>query len=232
MYIADLLSRSFEETIKDFEEETDLNEIVHSINMSRSKEEEFKFETDSDEVLKEIKRLDREGWPSNKNSVPERLKAYYKLRNEIYVEEGLVFHGDRLIVPKKMRRAMLDLIHEGHQGILKCKLRARSLLFWPGINNDIENMVLSCKICEKFRESNKKETLIPHEVPSRPFQYICTDICEHGNKEFLIVIDKYSKWLEVLKVKNKQSSELIGKFKLLFATHGIPETQIMFHSRR
>ena len=54
---------------------------------------------------------------------------------------------------------MLNKIHESHQGVVKSKLSARSLLNWPGINSDIEKIVLSCRICEKFRDANKKEDI-------------------------------------------------------------------------
>ena len=82
---------------------------------------------------------------------------------------------------------MLSRLHEGHQGILKTKLRAKSLLFWPNINSEIENLILACPLCEQYRSANIKEPLQQHEIPARPFMKVACDIGELGNGNFLIL---------------------------------------------
>ena len=56
-----------------------------------------------------------------------------------------------------MRTEMLAKIHESHQGIVKSKQRARSILFWPGMNADVENVVSSCVTCQQFRKNQAPE---------------------------------------------------------------------------
>ena len=68
--------------------------------------------------------------------------------------------------------------------------------------------------------------MIPHDIPDRPFQKIAADICEYGNKNYLIVMDYFSKWLEIIPIVTKRSGELIKRFRSFFATHGIPEELI------
>lgn len=144
----------------------------------------------------------------------------------MYNENGLVFLGDRIVVPTNLRKAMLEKLHESHIGITKTKLRARGIFYWPGIDTDIENFISRCRICEKFQPLNSKEPLIPHEVPSLPFEKIGCDICQVEKDDFLIVTDYFSKWIEIIPIKTKQSLNIIECLKTVFATHGIPKTII------
>lgn len=135
------------------------------------------------------------------------------------VSEGLVFYKERIVVPKRLRMEMLKLLHEGHFGQTKTKLRAREVIYWPGINSDIERMIENCKICEKYRCANTKNYLMPHEISLLPFYKISADILDHGGKSYLCVVDYYSKWIEILDIKDKTANSAL---KPVFATHGIP----------
>ncbi|XP_043473419.1 uncharacterized protein K02A2.6-like [Leptopilina heterotoma] len=108
-------------------------------------------------------------------------------------------------------------------GIEKTKSRARQLLYWPGLMSEIENMISKCTICERYRSLNSKEPLIVHDIPDIPFNKIACDICEFAGKNYLVIQDYYSKWLEMLEIKNKTASEVIINLKTVFATHGIPK---------
>lgn len=226
MHIADLLSRSFSQNNVEYEDEDGIKDVIHSVDISEGNREKLREGIDRDEVLNGLKKFCLNGWPTNKKLIPEALRVYFKNRNEIYVEDDLLFFNERIIIPGSLRREVLQFIHEGHQGIVKSKLRAKALVYWPGINNDIENIVTECRTCEKFRRANRKEELIPHPIPDRPFQKIGVDICEYGAKSYLVVIDYFSKWLELVPIKFKHSGEIITKLKVIFATHGIPEKMI------
>ena len=57
---------------------------------------------------------------------------------------------------------MLNKIHESHLGIVKCKERARDMLYWPGMSTHIEDVVSQCAVCNENKNSNPKEPLLPH----------------------------------------------------------------------
>ena len=59
------------------------------------------------------------------------LKLYWPLRDDISVEDGLILLGSRVIVPECLRGKILQQIHGGHFGIHKCKLGAKSCVYWP-----------------------------------------------------------------------------------------------------
>lgn len=166
MYVADLLSRSYDKN--NVLNDNILTERVHSVDrilqLSDSKKFEFQKLTNEDKVLSKVIEYHMSGWPAYK-SLDDSVKFHYKLSDHLNVEEGLLFNGDRIIVSLKLRNEMLKILHEPHLGTTKTKARARQLLYWPGINNDIENLVLKCSVCEKYQVSNCKEQLINHEIP-------------------------------------------------------------------
>ncbi|GBL82621.1 hypothetical protein AVEN_263699-1 [Araneus ventricosus] len=188
MYLADTLSRAFKSDTQ-IKDNPEMNNIVHSITkylpMSQSRLTQFKYETDQDKELQTVIKFVKEGWPKveNKNWSQE-LKQYCKSQSDLYTNEGLPFINDKIVVPNSLRQQMLTLIHEGHFTMEKCKQRDRELMYWPGLNRDIETILSHCEICEKFRCSNTNEPLEPHSVPDRPFE----KIREFGNLNYLVII--------------------------------------------
>ena len=68
-----------------------------------------------------------------------------------------------------MRTDVLKLIHEGHLGVPKCRLRASTSVYWPGVNEDISDLVWQCEICQLSQHRNQKEPLVSVEIPSTPW---------------------------------------------------------------
>ena len=71
---------------------------------------------------------------------------------------------------------MLDLIHEGHQGIEKCLLHSRESLFWPGISNEIHQTVDKCGICQATSTAQRKLPSVPSEIPPKTWHTLGTDL--------------------------------------------------------
>lgn len=225
MIVADHLSRSYlkNETGKDT---SSLNEIIHSINVTDNSLEMIKNATKKDCVLSAIQHYYEIGWPQDKSKVPENLRQFWKIRNEIHVENDVVFRDERVFVPRSLRSQMLATLHVGHAGITKSKKRANGIMFWPGISSDIEDYVSQCKSCCRFRNSNIKEPMIAHPIPEHPFNKISADICEYGGLFYLMITDFFSKWIDVVPIKNKTAGEVIQKLKIFFSNFGIANTLI------
>ena len=228
LFIADTLSRAY---LPAKGEQQELNEdievMVHSmvteIPASPEKIEELKKETAKDEALSQLKKQMIEGWPNHKHEVPQNIAIYWNIRHDLSEAEGLIFKDHQLVIPTAMRRDMLNLIHESHLGIEKCKSRARAILFWPGMSNDIYEKVSKCATCATYKMKNQKEPMIAHRIPDRPWQKLGTDLCEHKGKNYLVVVDYYSKFIETALLSNKTAGTVITHLKSIFARHGIPE---------
>lgn len=161
-------------------------------------------------------------WPNNKKNCPSQLTYYYRFKDDIIFENGLLFYNDRIIVPAKMRKEILNKLHEPHFGITKTMQRAKMSVFWPNITNEIENLVNNCNVCQINAPNNRNEPMILHEIPNKPFVKIGCDILEHKAKNYLAVMDYFSKWIELVKLNGKTAKEINTKLMHIFATHGYP----------
>jgi hypothetical protein len=124
-----------------------------------------------------------------------------------------------------MQQQTLKKIHVGHQGIVRCQTRAKTAVWWPGIHHDVTNLVKQCFICAK-EATPKREPLIPTELPLYPWQKVATDLFVLNGKNYLLAVDYYSRYPEVVKLNSTTSSSIISALKSIFSQHGIPETVI------
>lgn len=200
-----------------------LDSLVTRLAMSEKRKFEFRKETEADKELIELINFINKGWPNEKRNVPVYLLNYWKCREDLSVAQGLVFLGSKVVVPKILRGQMLMLLHEGHLGMEKTKNRARQILYWPGINSDIENFISNCKICEKFSMRNCKQPLLPYPLPDRPWKRVGCDIFSIYDHSYLVLYDAYSNWLEVAMLKDKSVRGVIWKFKSIFSKYGVPD---------
>jgi transposase InsO family protein len=228
MYVADALSRAFlpDGPVPD-EINDDVTKMIHSLvenlPMTVEKLEELKSATVEDEFLQQLIQFIKDGWPSSRVNSPSAVGHYWKFQDEIFEANGLLFFGQKLIIPEKLRPDILRRIRESHLGMEKCKSRARAVVYWPGISADIERLVAKCSTCLKHQRSNQKEPLKPHTVPARAWQILGTDIFKYKSKSYLVIVDYYSKFPKISLLKDKSSQAVITSMKSVFARHGIPD---------
>lgn len=219
--LADYLSRYMNESEESHEDKT-ITESVLTINVSNEKMNELQRETQNDKILSKIKEYCLLGWPNNKEKCEPSMRYYYRMRNEILLDNDILFYNERVIIPTSMRKIMLEKLHEPHFGINKTLKRAQSSVFWPNITNEIEQAVSHCRICQENSRLNQKEPLIPHDIPNEPFKKVACDILEHQGSSFLSVIDFYSNWIELIKLKGKTAREINIELLRVFSRFGYP----------
>ena len=135
--------------------------------------------------------------------------------------------GNSLVIPKLRRQLLLEELHEAHPGISRMKSRALMLMWWPNINKNIENKVKSCSVCQESRPLPPTAPLQPWYWPDRPWSRLHIDYAgPMKSKMFLVVIDAYSKWLDVFSVTLANSESTIDKLHIQFVTHGIPNSVV------
>lgn len=164
------------------------------------------------------------GFPANYNEVDPIIRPYAKVKDSLSVDEELVVYGSRLVVPRKLRKDVLQRLHSSHQGIGRTRSRARQSVYWPGIDNDIKNIVEACKDCHELLPSQQKEPFMSEEEPSRPFESTSGDYFSHAGKTYLIYVDRLSGW-PMVKMYNQEATaaKLITTLRKFFAATGIPE---------
>ncbi len=225
--VADTLSRQFLDNADDTSTiDDDIQAYVHMITtnqpVSDQKIQEVAAETRQDRQFQILISSILEGWPDTVQECPVMIREFYNFRDELTYIDGIVYKGEKIVVPATMRKEMLERIHTGHLGIVKCKDRARDVLFWPRMAQDIQRMVENCATCQANRNANVKEPMIPTEVPELPWQIVSTDLFTINNHDYLLVVDYFSKYVEVALLSNTKSRTVITHLKSIFARHGIP----------
>ena len=136
----------------------------------------------------------------------------------------MIVYGCRLLIPTAMCQQALANLHDSHQGTVRTKERARLSIYWPGIDNDIDNVIRSCKICQDQLPSNSKEPIMSKPKPFWPFQEIAMDFCSYGGEQFLIVVDCFTDWPEIIPMQHDTStSRLIQALTQLFCQTAVPD---------
>jgi hypothetical protein len=161
------------------------------------------------------------GWPAVMPESP-LLKQYWVNRDHFTVVEDLLLFDDRLVIPRDLRLNILDLLHEGHMGITKTRALATTCVWWPNISSHIEETVNKCNTCAVHRPE-RKEPLLPSSFPERPWSRLGMDLFDLKGKTFLVVVDYYSRWVELRPLKKLTSSHTINHIKSMFGIHGIPD---------
>ena len=157
----------------------------------------------------------------------DSVSPYHKLWNELSVHDGCLLRGNRVVVPPEGRKKVLELLHESHPGNTRMKALARSYVWWPGVDQEIEEKVKAYSSCQRIRHNPASAPLHPWEFPQQPWERLHTDYAgPYEGTMILIVIDEYSKWLEVIPVTAATSSVTIDHLHSMFATHGLPKTLV------
>ena len=141
-----------------------------------------------------------QGWPKSIKQVPPMLHPFWMFREELTVEDGLILKGTRIIIPNNQCKAILKLIHEGHLGLNKCKLRAKETVYWPGLNEQLEDLVLNCELCLKYSTAKHKlepSLALGQEVPLYPWTKLAMDIFHFEGVSYLLIVD-YTSWYPVV----------------------------------
>ena len=104
-----------------------------------------------------------------------------------------------------------------------CLRKARDLVFWPSMNAEIKEAVTNCSICAEFQAKQQKQPMQSHEIPDRPWSRLSSDLFTLHNKEYIVLVDSYSDYVEVSQLKATTTTALIEFFKEQFSRHGIPD---------
>lgn len=195
--------------------------LMEQLDSSPVTSSQIKQWTEKDPLLSKVKDLVLRG---GCHTDVEVVTPYHKYWSELSVHAGCLLRGNRVVIPPQGRANVMELLHEGHPGNSRMKSLARSYVWWPGIDRDLEDKVKSCDLCQKIRHSPATAPLHPWEFPKQPWERLHADFAgPFLGKMFLIVVDSYSKWLEVVPLSSATSSLTIDSLRSIFATHGLPK---------
>ena len=171
----------------------------------------------------ELRNTIEAGFPKSKDELPECIRRYYQMQEDLYVIDATIFKGKRMLIPKSLRTQVLDGLHAAHQGVAGMRANARERLFWPGLDADLKLKRDQCHKCNENAPSQPDEPIVYTPVPELPFQQVVTDYYSLKGFDYLIYADRFTGWVEVAKVPNTSLGVFMKSILKWFRSYGVPE---------
>ena len=206
------------DTIVEKEAETYLQAVITSIPASDDRVDVYRQAQAEDPECSKLIDFCKSGWPKKAKG---EMKRFWQARGELTYSKGLLLHGSRIVVLKKLQKETLEKIHGGHQGILRCRLRVSESVWWPGVSSEVEHFIKACPECQKAAVPSR-EPLLPSALPDHPWEKVAADLFELGKATYLLVVDYFSRYVEVQELSTTTASKVIAILKTIFARYGVP----------
>ena len=194
--------------------------------------DEIKAATRDDEALSLcMKAIKSREWEkvikeARNSEIAEILKSLKVVKDELTVNASsdLILRNNRIVVPTSLRERIVEIAHEGHQGVVKTKQLLRGKVWFPGIDRIVERRIKQCIPCQATSMSNLCDPVNMSELPSGPWINVSVDFADLPSGEHLLVItDDYSRFPVVEIVTSTSAKAVIPKLDRVFALFGVPE---------
>lgn len=223
--IADYLSRQPVDE-PDVEEDEASDEYINFVaghSVPRNiKREELAEATKADKVLMAVGKLIK----GEEMSVEEKslAKPYEQVREQLTVlDDGLMLRERRLVIPEAMQKAVVAIAHEGHLGMTKTKGLLRTKVWFPAMNQMVEEAVKACLACQ-LESSARAEPVKSTELPAKAWERLAMDFFGPlpNNHELMVVMDEFSRFPVVMEVKSTAAEHVVPALRGIFGLLGIP----------
>ena len=196
--------------------------MVQTINMN----EEINFEkikslTKRDPILKKVLNNLKLGWTND-----PLISEYARVKEQLSIHDNVILYGNRIVIPSELQCDILKQLHVGHNGITAMKAEARKWVWWPKIDQDLSEVTKACEICfTNFKPV--KAPVLSWPISTEPWDRIHVDYAGPiDNKYFLIIVDAYTKFLDVHITQSTTSAATIEKFRETFCNFGLPNVLV------
>ncbi len=174
----------------------------------------------TDPWMSKVVRYTKHGWPT---SVPAALKPFDTRRNKLTVEGDCLLWEVRVTVPQKLQGHVLAELHSNHPGTCRMKSVARSYVWWPEMDQNIEDLAKSRTSCQSAKNAPAVAPLHPWVWPTKPWQRIHVNFASPFlGKMFYIIVDAHSKWPKVDEMSSTSTAATIEVWGHMFASFGLP----------
>ena len=183
--------------------------------------------------------LTRQELPEDQNEarcIVRRSKAYKVHEGELYKKSttGVL----QRCISEEEGRNLLAEIHAGHGGH-HTAARAlvgkafHTLFYWPTARADAQDLVQRCVGCNLFANQSHMPSTALKTIPiTWPFAVWGLDMVgplkggTHKKKYLLVMVDKFTKWIEAKPVKTAESGPVIDFISVVVHRYGVPHSII------
>ena len=135
---------------------------------------------------------------------------------------AILSYNDRIVAPKALHPDILQKLHLSHPGQVKTKKAAQQSCYWPGMNNDIAQMVQQCAVCAEHLPS-QKDTMRNLPISMYPMQLVGINLVHFQNDQYLIMADRYSGYVWIAKMSPATTKSVTDQLFLWFLEYGFPD---------
>ncbi|KAJ8356687.1 hypothetical protein SKAU_G00194810 [Synaphobranchus kaupii] len=169
MLLADTLSRAYlpESTKGDTEAEIETVNMIDYLPITDKRLHAIRSATKEDTKLQRLTEMILTGWPKNKYDIPTDIRHYHSFQDELSFQDGIVFRGERAVIPDDLRADITERVHSSHLGVEGCIRRAKECVYWQGMYDYIKTYITKCDICRAVDPKQQRETLHPHDMAGR-----------------------------------------------------------------
>ena len=198
---------------------------VHSaeVGASTSRVQQIGHETQNDPTLRDVYQYIKQGWPDTAETLPDDCKVFYHLRDELSILDNIIIRGSRIVIPEKLKNEVMSRLHGAHQNAEKMTALAKHSVYWPNMTKQCEMYVKKCIACEESKNTQRKEPLLPTDVPQMAWTLLGSDVYFIGRKTYLIFVDYYSKWPVIRELRDNSARSLVNTTQQIFGEYGLPK---------
>jgi transposase InsO family protein len=183
-------------------------------------------ETGKDAVLAQVMKFTTEGWPLRsrmEEGKEEKMDGFRQIADSLTIMNDCLLYGNRVVIPQSLKKQVLQILHTGHFGMQRMKQLARTAVYWPGIDADIETMCRQCADCGENQNRAPKYPVHPWMMPEKPWSRVHIDhaINFMGNN-YLVIIDAYSKYPIIKRTTSTSTKATTDILEEAFAHFGYP----------
>ena len=176
-----------------------------------------------------VKKVRNNSFCKNRADEHPILKTFYNVKDRLSIVNEILMYGfedqsQRIVIPRNLRKQIIQNLHSANQGLTSLLLRARKSVYWPGMDSDIETHCKSCTTCQEIAPSHVQEPLIPSEAPEYPFQKVVADLFEIDGHHYLAYADRLTGFPELAHFPTTtKSSVIIDSLREFFNRWGAAE---------
>ena len=195
--------------------------LVNVLECSDVNLDKVKLHTKKDPVLKCVVNNLKFGWENT-----PIVSEFSLVKSDLSLHDELVLFRNRIVIPSDLRKTFLEFLHQNHNGVNAMRVEARNWVWWPKLDQDLVEVTKACSVCFANHKPPQSQSLSWPDS-GKPWSRLHIDYAGPvDGLYFLIIVDSFSKFMDVHSTRSITSNFTIKMLRKTFANFGLPDTVV------